>query len=506
MHSAAEDPAGPEWAKIAVQKRAQRDAAIPAEWHLPPGLIFEDRLNITRAPVESGILSPREIEITETDAATLVPKLAAREYTSYEVTLAFCKRAAIAQQLVNCLSEIFFDAALESAKQVDADYRVSGVVRGPLHGLPVSLKDCFKVAGTDATIGCTAFANDPTLDSEESEITKIMRQSGAILFCKTNVPLALMSGETFNAMYGYTSNPYNRDLSSGGSSGGESALLALRGSPLGVGTDIGGSIRIPASFCGLYSLKPSFGRFPTYGLRDALEGLEAIRGVVGPMSTSLADLELWSRSVAQTEPWKSSDPDCLRMPWRDVKVPEKLCFGILLDDGIVRPLPPVTRALLQTKEALERVGHTVIEFHVDDPLHLDGIKPALYQSATAGAINKIISRTQEPWPRGYEGLARLVEKGSSSSSSSSRRACDGERPDRPDDDGCTTVSQLWEAQAKRTVFAKRMLTAWAETERRTGTGRDMDALLTPTTPWPASKKQVITQKFVCGRGAMLTIP
>ena len=87
MHSAAEDPAGPEWAKIAVQKRAQRDAAIPADWHLPPGLIFEDRLNITRAPIESGILSSREIEITETDAATLVPKLAAREYTSYEVRL-----------------------------------------------------------------------------------------------------------------------------------------------------------------------------------------------------------------------------------------------------------------------------------------------------------------------------------------------------------------------------------------------------------------------------------
>lgn len=96
---------------------------------------------------------------------------------------------------VNCLSEIFFDIALETARQLDAEYEASGVLRGPLHGLPVSLKDCFKVAGTDASIGCTAFASQPTSEAEESEVTKIMRQSGAILFCKTNVPMALMSGE-----------------------------------------------------------------------------------------------------------------------------------------------------------------------------------------------------------------------------------------------------------------------------------------------------------------------
>lgn len=140
------------------------------------------------------------------------------------------------------------------------EYAASGIAKGPLHGLPVSLKDCFQVEGTDAAIGYTSFANKPTSEGDESEITRIMRESGAILFCKTNVPLALMAGEasdvtvelgnlrlmmrqTYNAIYGYTSNPYNRNLSSGGSSGGESALLALRGAALGVGTDVGGSIR-----------------------------------------------------------------------------------------------------------------------------------------------------------------------------------------------------------------------------------------------------------------------
>ena len=112
-----------------------------------------------------------------------------------EVTRAFCKRAAIAQQLVNCLSEVFFDKALEAAEQLDAEYRATGFPRGPLHGLPVSLKDCFKIDGTDASIGYTAYADRPTKKDEESEITKIMRESGAILFCKTNVPTAMMAGE-----------------------------------------------------------------------------------------------------------------------------------------------------------------------------------------------------------------------------------------------------------------------------------------------------------------------
>jgi amidase len=96
---------------------------------------------------------------------------------------------------VNCLSEIFFPEALEAAKDLDACYAASGQPQGILHGLPVSLKDCFRVRGTDAIIRYTAWADLPSSTHDESEMTKIMRDSGAILFCKTNVPLALMVGE-----------------------------------------------------------------------------------------------------------------------------------------------------------------------------------------------------------------------------------------------------------------------------------------------------------------------
>ncbi|KAJ0418961.1 amidase signature domain-containing protein [Aspergillus carlsbadensis] len=459
------------WEETAQANRARRDKAIPSEWQLQPGQVPEDQLNVLEVPAECGLLTARELEITETDADILVQKLLSREYSSHEVTLAFCKRSAIAQQLVNCLSEIIFDTALEAAHKLDKEYVATGVARGPLHGLPVSLKDCFPVEGTDATIGYTAFANTPTSEDEEAEITKIMRESGAILFCKTNVPTAMMSGETYNAIYGYTSNPYNRSLSSGGSSGGESALLALRGSPLGVGTDVGGSVRIPASFCGLYSLKPSAGRFPTLGLRDGMEGQETVRNAVGPMAKSLAAIDLWSRVVLKSEPWMSADPHCLPIQYREVEVPKNLCFGLLLDDEVVKPLPPVTRALLQTKAALEVAGHTVIEFHLDDPLYTDNLKYALYRSAAADLVHKTLARTQEPWPRGMEMLEAMIND---------------------DDNSQATVSDLWEAQSKRTEYAKRVLKAWAATKTRTGMGREMDALLLPCTPWPACEKYGFT--------------
>lgn len=110
----------------------------------------------------------------------------------------------------------------------------------------------------------------------ESEMVKELRALGAILYCKTAVPHTLMAGETVNNIIGYTTNPKNRNLSCGGSSGGEGALIALRGSPAGFGTDIGGSIRIPAAFNGLYGLRPSAGRLPYEGVANSMDGQNSV--------------------------------------------------------------------------------------------------------------------------------------------------------------------------------------------------------------------------------------
>ncbi|KAG2418616.1 hypothetical protein HFD88_001717 [Aspergillus terreus] len=180
-----------------------------------------------------------------------------------------------------------------------------------------------------------------------------------------------------------------------------------------------------------------------------MEGQEAIQNSVGPMARSLAAVEMWSSAVLTSEPWMSIDPDCLPIPYRNPIVPKKLCFGLLLDDGIVKPLPPVTRALLQTKVTLETAGHLVIPFHIGDPLYVDDLKSALYRSAAAETVSQKLSETQQPWPQGMEILQDIV---------------------------------------KRTEYARRMLQAWAATKTRTGTGREMDALLMPCTPWPACEK------------------
>ena len=168
-------------------------------------------------------------------------------------------------------------------------YHILLSCRWQLHGLPVSIKDLFNVKGHDSTLGFVKWANSP--HTKESELVTILRGLGAVLYCKTNVPTAMMMAETFNNLWRRTvlffsnsansDNPYNRLLSPGGSSGGESALLALNGSFIGIGTDIGGSIHIPGAFTNLYSLRPTFGRFPTYGTTTALAGQEAINSVNG---------------------------------------------------------------------------------------------------------------------------------------------------------------------------------------------------------------------------------
>ena len=169
--------------------------------------------------------------------------------------------------------EIFFEPAIAHAKKLDAFMAANGSAMGPLHGVPVSLKDQFHVEGQETTMGYVGwtgtFQGQKGTGKEkvhESELVKELKALGAVLYCKTSVPHTLMSGESINNIMGYVWNPKNRLLSAGGSSGGEGALVGLKGSPLGFGSDIGGSVRIPAAFSGTYGLRPSSGRVPYEGI------------------------------------------------------------------------------------------------------------------------------------------------------------------------------------------------------------------------------------------------
>lgn len=185
-----------------------------------------------------------------------------------------------------------------------------------------------------------------------------------------------MCGETVNNIITYTTNPKNRYLAAGGSSGGEGALIALKGSPLGFGTDIGGSIRIPAAFNGLYGIKPSGGRLPYEGMANSLDGQNSILSVVGPLATSVGALKLAFKSLLSQEPWLY-DPLVADIPWREEYARfgqngEKMTFAVLKSDGAVRCHPPVNRAIDIAVQAARSLGHEVIEW--DPPSHSRGLE------------------------------------------------------------------------------------------------------------------------------------
>lgn len=243
------------------QKRAAQLNAIPPSWRLPSTILTPPLPNTLETIRSCGLLSAEELEWTETnDVTNLLSRLASREVSSVQLTTAFCKRAAIAQQMTKCLTEIFFDRALARAKELDDQYEKTGILTGPLHGLPVSIKDRFDVEGMDTTVGWVGLIGKPAQRS--SSIARLLESMGAVLYVKTNIPQSLMMSDSYNHIFGQSINAFNHELISGGSSGGEGALLGARGSILGIGTDIGGSIRIPAALQGLYSICPTTGRVP----------------------------------------------------------------------------------------------------------------------------------------------------------------------------------------------------------------------------------------------------
>lgn len=176
------------WEDVSAAKCAAREALIPAEWRTT---VPKDVKNVTSIPANCGVLTAEEVAITEMTAPKLIELMTAGTLTSEAVTLAFCKRAAIAHQLTNCLTEIFFDAALDRARAIDAEFKAKGTPAGPLHGLPISLKDNIDVTGYDSTVGFVSYANHPA--TEEADLVRTMINAGAVIFCKTNVPTGMVS-------------------------------------------------------------------------------------------------------------------------------------------------------------------------------------------------------------------------------------------------------------------------------------------------------------------------
>ncbi|KAH0346784.1 amidase, partial [Aureobasidium melanogenum] len=467
----------PDWRQVAAEKRDSVLALIPKEWRIPAPPPAEEQRDVTGKFIQQ-YLDPREIEITETEATEIVNKTSSGQWTAVEVTKAFCHRSAVAHQLVNCLHEIFFEAAIESAQKLDHYFANHKKPIGPLHGLPVSLKDQFHVKGVETHMGYVGwigtFQGEKGTGKEkvfESEMVKELRSLGAVLYVKTAVPHTLMCGETTNNIIDYCWNPTNRNLSSGGSSGGEGALISLKGSPLGWGTDIGGSIRIPAAFNGLFGLRPSAGRLPYEGMANSFDGAPSILSVVGPLSSSSAGIKLAVQSILQTEPWLH-DPRVHPIPWRSeqeetakkLAQEKKLTFAVFKHDGLCAPHPPIKRALEETVQKLQGLGHKVIEWQ--PPSH-----------------EKLQDICAKSW--NYDGGADAAKA----------FALSGEEP-KPnimfEQSSQANATDIMRNQVNKRDAEKEYMEYWNSTSELTGTGRPVDAIISPLAPFTAARPNKYT--------------
>ncbi|CAK9442331.1 uncharacterized protein LODBEIA_P60740 [Lodderomyces beijingensis] len=346
------------------------------------------------------LLSEREFEITDTSATEIVAKIAAGEWTAVEVFTAYAKRATIAHQFTNCAHELFTQEGLERAKELDAYQKENdGKTVGPLHGLPISLKEFVSLEGKITHGGYAAFVEN--VAEKDSVTAHILRKLGAVFYIRTTQPLTLMQLDSENNYSGFTKNPFNLLLSSGGSSSGEGAVVSFGGSTLGVGSDIGGSIRSPAAFSGCHGFRPTTRRISNLGNVANYSGQESVSPVTGPLARSVADLELFMKAYINSgKPW---DMDTWSLPklWKDVAKPDvkQLTIAVVKDDGLVRVSPPIRRALAEVVAKLEAAGVKIIELKQKNSKLAYETVHKMYCCDGNYESRSLIAKSGEPIPR-----------------------------------------------------------------------------------------------------------
>ncbi|NXT25597.1 FAAH1 hydrolase, partial [Syrrhaptes paradoxus] len=257
----------------------------------------------------------------------------------------------------NCITEYLQESETQLRKA-----KVSGNL-GLLYGVPVSIKDSIDCQGHDSTLGFIKNLNKPA--AEDSVVVQVLRRQGAIPFVKTNVPQSLISYDCKNLIFGQTFNPLLYTRSPGGSSGGEGALVGGGGSILGFGTDVGGSLRFPAAFCGVCALKPTGNRLSKKGIIAGVVGQKAVAAAVGPMAKDVESLALGMRALLCKDMF-DLDSTVPPLPFNEevYSSTQPLRIGYYETDFFTMPSPAMRRAVRETKQLLEDAGHTLVPFEL----------------------------------------------------------------------------------------------------------------------------------------------
>ncbi|HEY1262914.1 MAG TPA: amidase [Terriglobales bacterium] len=297
-------------------------------------------------------------ELTFLPAVTLAEQIRQRKLSPVEVAEAHLARIEKLHPLLNAFVHVDCDLVRRQARAAEAALMRKATL-GPLHGVPLSIKSSIDVAGMRCEAGTKLRAGH--LATQDAPLVARLRAAGAIILGVTNTPELLMAWETDNLLYGRTNNPWDLTRTAGGSSGGEAAAIASGCSAGGVGSDGGGSIRVPAHFCGICGLKPTQGRIPATGHFPAAAGPFALIGVVGPMARTVADLKILFEVMQGPD---DGDPSSAPVPlrWAGVDEVKKMRVGCFDDDGRT-PVTPETRATVhKAAQALRHAGFTVEAF------------------------------------------------------------------------------------------------------------------------------------------------
>uniref|UniRef100_A0AAX7TCG4 Fatty-acid amide hydrolase 1 n=1 Tax=Astatotilapia calliptera TaxID=8154 RepID=A0AAX7TCG4_ASTCA len=292
----------------------------------------------------------------------LTQQLKEGSLTPEDVLYSYMEKTLAVNKKLNCCTEIL----LESLDQLTT---VGSNKDGLLYGVPVSIKENITFKNHDCSCGVVINLDQPA--EKDSVLVQVLKKQGAIPFVRTNLPQALLNYDCSNPIYGQTVNPHNPQKTSGGSSGGEGALIGGGGSLLGIGTDIGGSIRIPASFCGICGFKPTAGRLS----HCFIFRMKLVPSSPGPMARDVDSLALCMQALLCDHMF-SLDPTVPPLPFNMeiYRSSRPLRIGYLESDGYTHPSPSMARGVREVKALLEQAGHTLVPYC---PLKMDQIFPEL---------------------------------------------------------------------------------------------------------------------------------
>lgn len=296
-------------------------------------------------------------ELWEHGALDLAEMIRSRQVSSVDVVRAHLERIESVNPHVNAIVRVLGDEALEGAARADRAV-AAGDELGALHGVPCTVKENIDLAGTPTTQGIAALAE--AVADRDAPIVERMRAAGAIPIGRTNLPDLGLRIHTDSQLYGRTLNPWNRRVTAGGSSGGEAAALATGMSPIGLGNDIGGSLRNPAHCCGVASIKPSIGVVPSATVVPPVDPMLAsqLMAVDGPMARRVRDVRAALGVIAGPD---RRDPVSLPVTLVDAHPAVRLRIALVPDPPGGTTDPGIAAAVRRAGDALSDLGHDVVE-------------------------------------------------------------------------------------------------------------------------------------------------